>query len=83
LLARVDFLPGLFSLLAPFDGLRVNNQSKRDSSTSQADNFAGAKLKKKRRLAPVGMTGLGGWLRGWQDQMHGPHPLLLIARQVE
>jgi hypothetical protein len=31
-------------------------RSKRDSSTAQADNFARAKLGKKRRLAPVRMT---------------------------
>jgi hypothetical protein len=28
----------------------------RDSSTAQADSFAGTKEKKKRRLAPPGMT---------------------------
>jgi hypothetical protein len=38
----------------------LRDQSKRDSSTAQADNFAGAKLGKKRRLASLGMTGLGG-----------------------
>ena len=32
---------------------------KRDPSTAQADSFAGAKEKKTRRPAPVGMT---GWL---------------------
>src|SRR5450631_3235350 len=33
-------------------GLR--DKSKRGSTTAQADNFAGAKLGKKRRLAPLG-----------------------------
>jgi len=40
--------------------------SKRDSSAAQADSFAGAKEKKKRRLATLGMTALGlffDWLR--------------------
>jgi hypothetical protein len=35
---------------------RLRERSKRDSSTSRADSFAGAKLKKRRRLASVGMT---------------------------
>jgi hypothetical protein len=38
-------------------GLR--DSSKRDSSAAQRDSFAGAKEKKKRRAASVGMTGLG------------------------
>jgi hypothetical protein len=38
-------------------GLR--DKSKRGSTTAQADNFAGAKLGKKRRRATLGMTGLG------------------------
>ncbi len=38
-------------------GLR--DKSKRDSSAAQTDNFAGAKLGKKRRSASVGMTRLG------------------------
>jgi hypothetical protein len=37
-------------------------KSKRDFSTPRADCFAGAKEKKKRRLAPVGMTVLTLWL---------------------
>jgi hypothetical protein len=45
--------------LRPSAGLRVNEQSKRGSSTGQADSFARANEKKKQRLAPVGMTGLG------------------------
>jgi hypothetical protein len=32
-------------------------RSKRDSSTAQADSFAGANEKKMHRPAPVGMTG--------------------------
>jgi hypothetical protein len=39
-------------------GLR--DSSKRDSSAARRDSFAGAKEKKKRRAASVGMTGLGG-----------------------
>jgi hypothetical protein len=39
-------------------GQGLRDKSKRDSSISRADSFAGAKLKKKRRLASVGMTGL-------------------------
>ena len=35
------------------------DESKRDSSTAQADCFARAKRKKRRRPASVGMTGLG------------------------
>jgi hypothetical protein len=35
-------------------GLR--DRSKRDPSTARADFFAGAKKRKKRRPAPVGMT---------------------------
>jgi hypothetical protein len=34
------------------------DRSKRDSSTAQADAFAGANAKKRRRLAPVGMTAI-------------------------
>jgi hypothetical protein len=34
------------------------NKAKRDSSTPRADYFAGAKERKKRRLAAVGMTTL-------------------------
>jgi hypothetical protein len=54
-------------------GLR--DQSKRGSSAAQADNFAGAKLGKKRRLASVGMTdlaggGLGGL--GYGNGLDGP-----------
>jgi hypothetical protein len=41
-------------------GLR--DGAKRDSSAPQPGNFAGAKLKKKRRAALVGMTVLGGWI---------------------
>jgi hypothetical protein len=39
-------------LTGEVSGLRET--SKRDSSTAQADNFAGAKLGKKHRLAPLG-----------------------------
>jgi hypothetical protein len=38
-------------------GLR--EKSKRDSSTAEADSFAGAKERKRRRPPPVGMTVLG------------------------
>jgi hypothetical protein len=40
--------------LAPFGGLRVNERSKRGSSTAQRDSFAGAKEKNMRLAAPVG-----------------------------
>ena len=33
------------------------NQSKRDSSTTQANALTGVSAKKRRRLAPLGMTG--------------------------
>jgi hypothetical protein len=39
---------------------RLRDTSKRGSSTARADAFAGANAKKKRRLASVGMTVLGG-----------------------
>src|ERR1700761_159990 len=35
---------------------RLRDESKRDSSTAQADSFARANEKKRRRLAPLGMT---------------------------
>jgi hypothetical protein len=41
-------------LMRVMRGLR--DRSKRDPSTSRADFFAGAKKRKKRRPAPVGMT---------------------------
>ena len=43
------------------------DQSKRGSSTSRHDSFAGAKEKKKRRAVSVGMTDSGGWLRWLPD----------------
>ena len=56
---RFDFLEWSSQLLVGFKSARLREGSKRGSSTSRADSFAGAKLKKKRRLVPVGMTGLG------------------------
>ena len=42
----------------------MRDRSKRDSSAAQADSFAGANEKKKRRLASVAMTGQGLTLCG-------------------
>jgi hypothetical protein len=59
-----------------FDGLvGLRDASKRDSSTSQADCFAGAKQKKKRRLSPVGMT--ISWLVGGYQKRKKRHSILL------
>ena len=64
----------------------TSNQSKRDSSTAQADAFAQKRTRKKmRRLAPVGMTGLGlgvstkaigmtGFRAGCLDEGDGSEP---------
>jgi hypothetical protein len=46
------------------DGNRDAEKAKRGFSTTRPDNFARAKLKKKRRVAPVEMT---GFYLYWKD----------------
>jgi len=45
---------------------RLREGSKRDSSTAQPDSFT-SEAEERRRAAPVGMTGLGGWL--WLEEI--------------
>src|ERR1700722_2269981 len=56
----------------------------RSTSTSQADGFAGANAKKRRRLASVGMTGWGGRAEGKSARrMRGAVNVATLAARAE
>jgi hypothetical protein len=69
--ARLDDQVSLSALRGIFGGFeekRRTKRRKRDSSAAQADSFAGANEKKKRRPTSVGMTvGRSCWDTEWED----------------
>jgi hypothetical protein len=69
--ARLDdevSLSALRGIFGGFEEKRRTKRRKRDSSAAQADSFAGANEKKKRRPASVGMTvGRSCWDTEWED----------------
>jgi hypothetical protein len=69
--ARLDDQVSLSALRGIFGGFeekRRTKRRKRDSFAAQADSFAGANEKKKRRPTSVGMTGgRSCWDTEWED----------------